>query len=146
MRIAPFKHKPTTADQTLKDRLRTEFPAILRWMIDGCTMWQRDRLGSCEAVKAETGVYFEQQDYFGRWIEERCIIDKTLHTKPGLLQTDFNAWAKANGESQLGTNEFAELVDRHGGLTRVKSHGVRLIRGVGLQVSSKHFVDPGDGG
>jgi putative DNA primase/helicase len=132
MRIAPFKHKPNTPDHSLKEKLRAEYPAILRWMIDGCLAWQNDRLGTCAAVAAGTGTYFEQQDHFGRWIEERCVIDKTLAIKPGLLQTDYNAWAKANGENQLGNNDFAEMIDRMPGLSRAKTNGVRLIKGIGL--------------
>ena len=31
-------------DKDLPEKLRKEWPAILRWMIDGCIAWQRDGL------------------------------------------------------------------------------------------------------
>jgi putative DNA primase/helicase len=38
LRVLPFTHTPATPDPGLKARLRDEYPAILRWMIDGC-LW-----------------------------------------------------------------------------------------------------------
>jgi putative DNA primase/helicase len=50
LRIVPFTHVPKTPDPTLKDRLRAEYPAILRRLIDGCLDWQRERLGIPDAI------------------------------------------------------------------------------------------------
>jgi putative DNA primase/helicase len=41
--IVPFTHKPTVPDPELPDRLRAEWPAILRWAIDGALDWQSER-------------------------------------------------------------------------------------------------------
>ncbi len=134
MRVTPFKHKPAVEDSALKEKLEEEYPAILRWMLDGCVLWQQKKLGTCPSVAAETGNYFEQQDAFGRWLEERCIMDKSLSSKPGVLLADYNSWAKTNSEDTLRTNDFAEIVDRTRGLERTRKNGVRLVEGVGLQV------------
>ena len=133
LRVVPFDHAPDRSDPELKERLKGEDPAILRWMLDGCGMWQRDRLGTAPAVNTATSTYFEQQDSLNRWIEERCILDKGLSAKPGLLLADFNGWAKANGEETVTGNDFAQLIYRMPGLRRDKSGGVRLVRGVGLR-------------
>lgn len=132
LRVAPFTNMPAKPDLELKDKLRAEYPAILRWMIDGCLIWQRDRLGSAKVVSAATSTYFEQQDAFGRWIDERCILDRSLSLRTGILLANFNAWARENGEEPVGANAFAELIDRKD-LTRVKSDGVRMVRGIGLK-------------
>jgi len=34
--IAPFVHKPVEPDRTLGSKLHSEYPGILRWMIEGC--------------------------------------------------------------------------------------------------------------
>jgi putative DNA primase/helicase len=133
LRVVPFDHTPDRSDPELKERLKGEDPAILRWMLDGCVMWQRDRLGTAPAVTTATSAYFEQQDALNRWIEERCILDKGLSVKPGLLLADFNGWAKANGEETVTGNDFAQLIYRMPRLRRDKSGGVRLVRGVGLR-------------
>ncbi len=136
LRIAPFAHKPERPDPHLKEKLAAELPAILRWMIEGCTAWQQVGLGAPACIRAASEAYFEQQDTFGRWLRERCILDATLSERPGRLYTDFAAWAKANGEEPPPSNEFAELIDRTSGLKRTAYAGARLIRGVGLQAAA----------
>ena len=141
MRIAPFKHKPDVADAGLKDRLRQEQPQILRWAIDGCLMWQRERLGTCPAVAAETGTYFEQQDHFGRWLAERCNVVPSMSEKPSKLLADFLSWAKEGGEQPVTSSEFRELVERTSGLRYATNKGVQWVRGVGLKPSEHSRAD-----
>jgi putative DNA primase/helicase len=61
-------------DPDLPAKLRTEWPAILRWMIDGCAEWQRVGLSPPAAVRDATEEYFAAEDTVGQWFEE-CIID-----------------------------------------------------------------------
>ena len=135
LRIVPFAHKPQRIDEALKEKLRTEYPAILRWMITGCLAWQRDRLGTCDLVEQETDGYFEQQDTFGRWMLERCSVGNTLSEKPSKLLADFVGWAKQNGESTVSPIEFRELVSRTPGLRYTRTKGNQLVRGIGLRPS-----------
>jgi putative DNA primase/helicase len=147
LRVAPFTNLPAKPDQGLKEKLRDEYPAILRWMIDGCLTWQRERLGSARAVNAATSAYFEQQDALRRWMDERCILDQSLSLKPSILLADFNAWARDGGEDPMASNGFAEMIDRTPGLKRVINHGVRLVRGIGLRVNQQGWASGwGDGG
>lgn len=133
LRIVPFKHRPKVADQKLKENLRSEAPAILRWMIEGCLQWQRTGLRSAPAVDAETSAYFEQQDTFGRWLEERCLIDQTLSGKPSNLLSDFISWGKDNNELPVTSVEFREMIERTQGLKYVKIQGDRSVKGIGLK-------------
>lgn len=135
MRIAPFKHKPQQADQGLKARLRGELPAILRWCIVGCVAWQNDRLGTCSAVAAETGTYFEQQDHFGRWLAERCNVVPSMSERPSKLLSDYLIWAKESGEASVTSSEFRELVERTPTLRYAMVRGVQWVRGLGLRPS-----------
>ena len=135
LRVTPFTHVPPTPDPHLKEKLQAEYPAILRWGIDGCLAWQHERLGFPTAVKAATSAYFEQQDAFRRWLDERCILDKHLALSSGILLANFNDWAKANGEETINANTFAQLIDRTPGLTRVRTSSARLVQGIGLQAS-----------
>ena len=135
LRIAPFKHLPSKEDGSLKERLRAEYPAILRSMIDGCLAWQAQRLGTCDAVKAEGEAYFEQQDHFGRWLAERCTTHSTLSEKPSKLHADFLAWCRENNELLATTNEFRELIERTPGLRYSRGGGIQTVKGIGLAPS-----------
>ncbi len=88
LRINPFTNKPANPDHGLKERLKQEYAAILRWMIDGCLAWQRGGLGTAAVIQEASGSYFMQQDNFGRWLEERCTRDAMATTRPGTLYAD----------------------------------------------------------
>ena len=60
--MAPFIHKPAEVDPYLGDKLKKEWPAILRWMIDGCLDWQKNRLMRPKVVTDATAEYFEDQE------------------------------------------------------------------------------------
>ena len=133
LRIVPFLHKPVNPDHELKARLRQEYPAILRWMIDGCLESQRHGLGTATVIQQASDNYFIQQDAFGRWLEERCILDVMLSTRPAALFSDYRAWCATNGEVALTSPEFAEVRDRTRGLILKTRDGARWIVGVGLR-------------
>jgi putative DNA primase/helicase len=49
-------------DRELPEKLKTEWPAILRWAIDGCLMWQRDGLNPPAKVVDATKNYLAAED------------------------------------------------------------------------------------
>ncbi len=112
LRILPVTRKPVTPDPHLKAKLMTEGPGILRWLIEGCLAWQKIGLNPPDAVLAAGSKYFEAQDVFTRWIEDRCILDRYAEQTPSDLRKSFNAWAKANGEDEMNGNAFAEALDQ----------------------------------
>ena len=83
--IVPFLYKPDKPDKTLGAKLREEYPAILRWMIDGCLDWQENGFVLPDVVKQATSDYFEDEDLFGRWIAEKCECGAGVKGKAGLL-------------------------------------------------------------
>lgn len=68
--IVPFTHKPAKPDRQLESKLRQEWPAILRWAIEGCLDWQQNGLVRPAIVTEATEGYFQEQDVFGQWFEE----------------------------------------------------------------------------
>lgn len=135
LRVIPLTYKPKLADRGLKDRLQDEWPAILRWIIDGCINWQSHGLGTATVIQQASDRYFEQQDAFGRWLAEACIIDPTLLTRPGQLLANYQVWCQTNGETALSASEFAEERDRTPGMILKTREGVRWVIGVGFKVT-----------
>lgn len=89
-------------DPDLKDKLRAEFPAILRWMVEGCIQWQQDGiLRIPQEVKTATADYRAEQTPLRTFIEERCIIHPDARVTNQLLQVAYDQWAQRNGEHTM---------------------------------------------
>lgn len=63
---------PHERDLGLAEKLRAEWPAILRWAIDGAVEWQRTGLAVPESVQAASGQYLDSEDLLGEFIDE-CL-------------------------------------------------------------------------
>ncbi len=111
--IIPFIHKPATPDRQLEQKLRSEYPAILRWMIDGCLDWQKNGLVKPAVVKQATQVYFDDQDLFGQWIEECCVVGRGEWEATAKLYASWKAYADTNGDRPGSIKSFsASMVKR----------------------------------
>ena len=95
--IIPFIHKPAMPDKQLEQKLRAEYPAILRWMIDGCLDWRRHGLIKPKVVRQATQTYFDDQDLFGQWIEECCVVGRGEWEATAKLYASWKAYADTNG-------------------------------------------------
>lgn len=137
--IVPFLHKPTEPDRELEDKLRAEWPAILRWMIDGALAWRTDGLPKPRIVAEATDEYFAAQDAFGRWVEERCILAPHLNERPGKLLNNFNDWAESNGEAPANRPRFRGWAEKQPGLKYKKIKGLDYLSGIGLKLPEGGF-------
>ena len=75
LNLIPFTHPPTQIDNTLKDRLAAEYPAILRRIIDGCLDWQSQGLNPPPVVRDATAGYLAEHGLRQHWIQECCVLD-----------------------------------------------------------------------
>jgi putative DNA primase/helicase len=133
LRVVPFDNTPTNPDPDLKDKLRAEYPAILRWMLDGCATWQRERIGTADAIRQATAGYFEAQDVFRCWLEERCTLHPNMSERPGRVQADYAEYLRESGEPPASASEFRELLERTKGVKYAKIKGTPWVKGLGLK-------------
>jgi putative DNA primase/helicase len=134
--IVPFVHNPPARDLDLEEKLKAEWPAILRWMIDGCLDWQKNRLVRPGSVMAATGKYFAEQDLFGQWLDEECDVDPGNRWKMAASGDLFASWtnyAKAAGGNAGNRAEFAAELEKQGFIPDKGTKGRRIWRGVCLK-------------
>lgn len=112
--VVPFMNKPEQPDKTLVDRLKAEWPGILRWMINGCLEWQCHGLNPPETVTHATADYFEEQDLVMQWIEESCNQGVTQSDTMSALFRSWTDYALANGEKPGATKWFSQTLVRLG--------------------------------
>ena len=120
--------------QNLEEKLRAEWPGILRWMIDGCLDWQANGLIRPAVVTASTADYFSDQDLLAQWIEECCErTDEDGNPAKDTLASLIASWrnyAKSRGEEpgEQGVLNGPAVTRVHADQERARYAGPRLPR------------------
>jgi len=113
--IVPFTHRPEHPDHQLEEKLREEWPVILRWMIRGCLDWLAGGLVRPPRVLAATADYFADQDLLGQWLEARCDLqpgnNRMKETTTALHQA-WSAFAKQAGEKPETQKAFVGNLEK----------------------------------
>ena len=133
--IVPFTRKPSRPDRLLEKKIEAEWPAILRWMVEGCVDWQTNGLLRPAVVAEATSEYFGMQDILGQFLEEECDCDPGNDWKKTPSGELFEAWtkyAKAAGEDAKSQKSFSEELKRRGFTLDKGSKGRRYTVGIRL--------------
>lgn len=128
--IIPFTRKPERPDRHLEEKLRAEWPGILRWMLDGCLDWQRNGLTQPKSVRVATAEYFAEQDLFGQWLQEECVIEPAAWSPTADLFESWTKFARAAADEPGKGKTFGAAMRRKGFSDERKQHarGWRGIR------------------
>ncbi|WP_018263402.1 phage/plasmid primase, P4 family [Methylobacterium sp. WSM2598] len=132
--IVPFTRKPERPDPQLEEKLKAEWPAILRWMVKGCLDWQHNGLVRPVSVAAATEAYFIEQDLLGQWLAEQCIVrpgDPHCWDRIADLYASWSNYARAAGDEPGTVKAFGPAMRRRGFQDKRTAHakglmGVRL--------------------
>jgi P4 family phage/plasmid primase-like protien len=129
---------PDERDKHLADKLKSEWPAILQWMIDGCLEWQAEGLNPPEAVRNATAAYLDEEDAFAVWLEECCTSDPAARERSSDLYSSWKAWADKAGEPTGSQKAFSQtMIGR-----RFEQYHDRTSRGFkGLRLNRRDYTD-----
>jgi putative DNA primase/helicase len=113
---------PEERDPNLAEKLRAEWPAILRWGIEGCAELQKIGLAPPEAVRVATANYLAAEDALTEWMTDCCISKPDYKTESSTLFKSWSLWAVAAGEEVGSQKRFSQkLEDRGYEKTRMSS-------------------------
>jgi putative DNA primase/helicase len=132
-------------DLALTEKLKAEWPAILRWMLDGCLEWQQTGLAPPKIVTAATEAYFEDQDMVKQWTDE-CLEDDTpvAFIQTSQLFASWKSWCEARGLIPGSSKALQEmLVDR--GFTARRTMSGRGFAGIRFKVDADDPMTDDDG-
>ena len=135
--LVPFDNKPDRPDRELETKLCAEWPAILRWMVDGSVEWQETGLLKPPSVEAATAAYFSDQDLFGQWLEDECNVEPGNDHKwasSAELRASWKAYAEKSGENPKDGKWFAATLQARGVASR-RTPGARGFAGVCLRTA-----------
>jgi len=133
LHIVPFNVTIPADKQNpnLKTELEAEADGILKWCLDGCLAWQKQRLSPPDTVLAATADYFVAEDTFEQWLTECCLRGQEgYHEASSLLHESYRHWKVNRGEKASGTKAFSTELEKSfrskHGRTGTIFYGIRL--------------------
>ncbi len=116
LRLVPFDIviPEKERDTEIAEKLKKEWPGILRWMIEGCLKWQRDGLKMPEVVRCATEVYLKEQDVFAQWIAMECEVAARERMPAPAGYDSWKSYALAGKEWPGKRHEFKEKMEKAG--------------------------------
>lgn len=108
-------------DKHLKYKLKQELPAIMKWAVDGCLLWQKEGLTPPAAVREATNEYKSEMDVIGSFIEECCASSNGQVKASDLFQA-YTKWAENNNEYKMSNTKFGKEISKR--FEKTKSYGI----------------------
>jgi putative DNA primase/helicase len=121
-------------DPKLFEKLKPEWPAILRWAVDGCLSWQALGLEPPASVLEATEQCFADQDVLGQWLDE-CTEDggPLAFTRANKLFGSWKTWAEERNLKSGSAKAFSELLAHRGFAKKRDSTGQRGFANLALR-------------
>jgi putative DNA primase/helicase len=135
VRMVPFTQTipETEVDPRLPEKLREELPGILAWAVEGCRLWQADRLGFTEEIRQATADLRSESDLLGSFLADHCMIGENLSAPAGELYATYRRWAEDSNEQPVTQKQFGSALAERGFEDSKGTHGVRYRRGLALR-------------
>lgn len=116
-RLVPAKFHANPPDTGLKERLKaTEYPAVLRWALDGWELWEAAgrQLPACAVIEQASRGYMSTSDTFGRWKKTQLKPsgDRKTWVKVGEAFRSWDAFRSAEGAYDATPRAPKHLLDR----------------------------------
>jgi putative DNA primase/helicase len=121
-------------DTDLPRKLEAEWPAILRWAIDGCLEWQRIGLAPPDSVRVATDAYFEEQDTIGEWLEDCTETGGAFaFVRISDLFSSWVAWCEARNLKPGSAMALSEALRDRGHIKKRDKEGQRGFAGLSIK-------------
>jgi P4 family phage/plasmid primase-like protien len=113
-RVVPFTQVVPRGEQIadLAEQLASHAhaPAVLAWLVEGCSAWQRQGIGTCEAVEQATRGYRENMNRLAGFVEEHLEItrDPSDVLRNCEVRSRYEIWCRdQNVRAPLAPKHFA---------------------------------------
>lgn len=97
--LIPFTRQISENDRDpqLPQKLKREWPAILRWMIEGAQEWQREGLNPPQRVLDASREYLDSEDTLGEFVADCLEAKQGGYVRSAELYQEFKRWCDARG-------------------------------------------------
>ncbi|MHC1726878.1 MAG: phage/plasmid primase, P4 family [Syntrophobacteraceae bacterium] len=141
--LIPFEVIIPKAEQiprtVMLERLRQEWPGILKWAVEGCLLWQKEGLQKPEEVLRATEDYRADSDIIGGFVSDCCILNPLAKCKTSDLFAEYEKWCSGSKEEPITVRNFnATLQERGFKKTRLGHKGDKAYQGIGLRTKDEN--------
>lgn len=117
--LIPCKAEIHNPDKHLLEKLKTEAPGILNWLVQGFQRWQAEGLVIPACIVTATQEYRAECDTVGRFLDGVCnpYEDSINHhdgIQASLLYKAYSAWCLAEGHKPFSNVRFSQKMTEHG--------------------------------
>jgi len=124
-------------DDKLGDKLASEWPYILGWLVEGCLKWQKDgHLNPTDAIRKGTAAYQREMNPLKEFIEECCQIGEGFFIPVRELKKSYDDWS--TDKKQMNSRDFNSYMRESGynySLKRIGEKPIKCWMGIGLNPS-----------
>jgi putative DNA primase/helicase len=131
-------------DKDLGEKLKPEWPAILRWILDGNQEWRRIGLDVPQSVRDATDEYMSDQDTVAQWADEWLAKDPMAFTTSKSLFASWKHWCEERNFSPGTERGLTEALQDHGYEPQRKKFG-RGFKGITLKANNAPNPHEDDG-
>jgi P4 family phage/plasmid primase-like protien len=109
----PSKPYQVPIDKNLIEDLKEEYPAIIKWMIDGAEIYKtKQSLDAPESIRYTAANHRKESDPYVKFIDECIIFDDFHYTRARTLHNVYKAWCKDSGHVAVSEVKFSKHMER----------------------------------
>jgi putative DNA primase/helicase len=134
LRLIPFNRVFSAAEQDkgLGEKLNSELPGILAWIVRGAVKWYADGLTTPAAVLHAGAEFRAESDTVSAYIEDRCELAAGEVIQASHLFGDYRRFTDNAGRDPLSQTAFGRALTRRG-ITAEKRGGSAYRVGIKLR-------------
>ena len=136
VRLIPFDRIFTAEekDLDLEAKLTAEAPGILKWLVEGCLLWQQEGLIPPARVVEAVDDYRKEEDTLAEFIEECTRVSAMSFITQASLFEKYQAWATESGmRCPLTKRALAKHLRERKWVSHRGNQGVHMWMGVTIQ-------------
>lgn len=121
-------------DKYLSQKLRAEYPGILRWIVEGAVRWHKEGLREPGEIASATAAYKDEMNRAASFFDDNCVFGEHYWTLSKSVWEQYQAWVKETKRRYPMTRgELNEAIKEKGcEPKKISRQGGRGWQGIGL--------------
>ena len=120
-------------DPNILTKLKADGSGALNVLLRGFAQFQKSGIQIPESMTRATQQYRDDQDLFGQWLEDNCVIDSSSTTSKEDLYRNYKWWSESCGVRPLSRQRFSRRLTEREFKTMPDK---RTVKGIELKTRS----------